>query len=363
MEEPDIAVANGVEAKKKRNRFLPFDGIRAIAVILVFCTHTGASIFRGGWIGVDLFFALSGYLITDLLLAERAKNGTVSYSRFYSRRFLRLMPALIVMVVLVTPFNLWLGGGTLMDSVASLLYFQDFWAAYHFPPNLLTQTWSLAVEEQFYLVWPVCLVFCARYRWARIPFVVGVVLATAAALKLGLSHVGTTGVYFLPQTSLPVIGAGAAIAVYLHLRDPSERVKRWWASPVVAGTAVAGLLVILVTANPYDNWLFEGGIVLLALVPVALICHTLAAPTGPFARLLSARPLIWLGQRSYGFYLWHFPIAQLMFMHHFSPWVIAAVALPSSLVLTELSWRFVEQPFLRVKDRRFSSTRSDGGES
>jgi peptidoglycan/LPS O-acetylase OafA/YrhL len=340
-----------------RQRRVPaLDGIRALAVLLVFCYHAGSIRFQGGWLGVDVFFVLSGYLITALLLNEHADKGTVSLRAFYMRRALRLVPALVVMVALLTPVNLWAEGGHIGDSLPPLFYFSNFWAIGHPNGVLFIHTWSLSIEEQFYLLWPVCLVLCLRYRKLRVLALAGAIILSAASLKMGLSHLGPPGIYYLPTTYLPVLGAGAAVAIYLHRRSLPWQVGAYWRRGSVAIAALGRLIALALTAPRGEASSFYGPVPLTAICSVALILHVSAAPDGPVARLLSVRPLTWLGKRSYAFYLWHTAFASFLLSRGTAPIVNAAITGPLALLVTAASWRYVERPFQQIKDRRFRSS-------
>ncbi len=348
---------SSAELAAKTQRLAPLDGIRTVAIGLVFLTHTGARAFQGGWLGVDVFFVISGFLITEILLREHTRSGAIDFRRFYLRRCLRLLPALVLLLVVLTPLNLWLVHASLIPSIASLFYFADFWNVSH-DMGLLGQTWSLAVEEQFYLLWPIALLVGLRHRSARFPLAAGTVVLVVVITKISLSHVGTSGVYYLPTTSIPSLAVGAAVAIWLHIRPMPGRLRRCFAPNAVPVLAFAILGILTYEVSRYGSPLiFEGPLLAVSLLPAAVIVHTLAAPASATSRALSARPLVWLGRRSYGFYLWHASIAYYLFLHHWSPAAIAAVTLPVALVVTTVSWQLVELPCNALKDRTFGSSR------
>lgn len=330
-------------------RFDAFDGLRAIAVLLVYANHVKADVFPGGWLGVDLFFVLSGYLITSLLLGEREKTGSIQLRAFYVRRFLRLMPALTVTVLVTAIVTRFVDIGRAVDSVAALLYLMDIYAPVTQElGGLVGHTWSLAVEEQFYLVWPLVLVFGLMRRW-RFPrlLVAAAVVCVAAGLVVAAA-VGTFYAYRSPFPHVPELLAGVGLAFAVRRNAPWLRtLRRPWVAPTVLACLVAGSLVVGQT----DWWLFAGGLVAVALALAAMVGSLVVEPTSHAARALSSRPLVWLGQRSYGFYLWHFPVVVVLEKYMDSGWVLALVALPLSLFITVASWRLVEQPFLRMKER------------
>ena len=341
-------------AARPAERFAPFDGLRAIAALLVFMTHMNEWRFPGGWIGVELFFALSGYLITSLLLAEWQRTRRIDLKAFYVRRTLRLAPALVVLVVVVTAVGFIQGvDGTVADSLAAITYTMDIYA-----PSTgglggaLGHTWTLAIEEQFYLIWPVVLLFALRRagglrRTAVALAGVAAVAATAGGVLAAVA--GTDTAYETPMPHLPVLLAGVGLAlVARHRRRWLQGLHGWWA-PTVAVTAGAAYLF---TANHAQLWLYFGGAAALAVPCVLLLGHLVVRPNGLAARALQLRPLLWLGKRSYGFYLWHRPVIDMLGLASLPAWVpSSAAALVPTLVLTMASWWFVETPALRLKQR------------
>lgn len=333
------------------HRFAALDGLRAVAVLLVFLHHVDEDVFVGGWIGVDLFFALSGYLITTLLLGEWAKSGSIGLGAFYMRRLLRLMPALLVLVVVLLPLAIWRGiGQPFVDAGVTVLYLMDVYAPLaERIGGLFSHTWSLAVEEQFYLFWPALLVLALRRGWSVERIATAALVGTAIAGALTVSAVEAYYAYRSPFVHMPVMLSGVLLALAVSRRDAwLGRLRGAWLP------AVAAVLLVAVTFAVHLDWLplYFGGFVALGVALTGLVGHLVMAPTGPAARALSGRPLVWLGQRSYGFYLWHFPVLVALSQVTGSPLVLAIVGLLASLACTVVSWRVVEQPFLRMK-RRF----------
>lgn len=321
-------------------RYLPqLDGLRAIAVLLVIGTHTGY--IPGGYVGVDIFFALSGYLITTILLHDRAEKRW-SLRRFYSRRARRLCPPLVLLVLVTLPI-----GGALASSeahyaaaaVVAVLYLSDFAIAInvHWLGGL-AHTWSLALEEQFYLAWPAFLLFSWKRVSRRVIIATTLALALVMLLTLSLAGSAASAAMYLPTGRGGVLLLGCVLALVLDqysLPRPS----------VVAVASALGLvLVVFFGADKAEG---GGAAAITGLLSSALIAGLIRG--GAVARLLSLRPLVWLGQRSYGIYLWHLPIADVMAHGGIQPsHGSLRVLLPTLLggvVCAALSYRFVESWF------------------
>jgi peptidoglycan/LPS O-acetylase OafA/YrhL len=310
------------------------DGIRAVAIVLVLSDHL-FGIPRGGQVGVDLFFALSGFLITTLLLEERAATGTVSLRGFYARRSRRLFPAL---GALLTTYLLWdaaHGVNGLANVAMGGLYFANFVEAFVSPNPVfytgLDHLWSLAQEEQFYLVWPLVLLALAKTRrpaaWTAGIAVTMVIYRSS----LVLSGASFTRIYRGPDTRAVGLILGALLAIVL-LRRPI-RVPEWFAQLSVLAFG------LLASVGSLGLWWWIYGQPLVELACVAVVASALSAPG--LIQVLSVRPLVWLGRISYSLYLWHWPI--FWAMHGRYP----LIALALSLVAAWLSYRYVEQPFRR----------------
>ena len=344
-----------MEKTKVSARVAAFDGLRAIAITAVLITHVDPDSLPGGQLGVDLFFALSGYLITSLLLKEYDHFGRVSLKDFYIRRFLRLAPALMVFAVVVTGFALARNERHAWgEFFAVITYTMNFVAAFKLLGDSLSMghTWSLAVEEQFYLLWPLLVIFLlGRARgWLMGATLALVVMGLLSTFALQVMGVDTWMIYFLPTTRVAplLVGAAGAIAHWRGLPAWSARVV---ASPWIAVTALALITAWFFRNTWADVWTWRAGVAGFAALAVLLIVHAIEAPRSLVTRILSLPPVTWLGRRSYAFYLWHGPVLWMLARPNQSPWLHFVITFAVTAAIAELSWRLVEAPALRLKTR------------
>lgn len=331
-------------------RLTALDGLRTVAVLLVFAHHIDQHALPGGFIGVDVFFVMSGYLITSLLLRERQMTGHISVSRFYLRRALRLYPALLALVLVVTPIAaVEQIGWPIPDGLAALSYVTNFWSSIFGHLTLLLHTWSLSVEEQFYLVWPVMLLFMLR-RNLPLRSILIVLAAISLLITYAASAVPTIHhhvvIQYLPTSHLAELAAGILLAVG-GLHEPKRWLIRLSGLPVAL--AALGALVVAEFTLSADWWWAFPFATIACWPPVA---HLVLHRESWISAALRFPPVVWLGRRSYAFYLWHYPIILLLDRQPaLTHWEIAAIALPLTLAIAAASWRLVETPFLRLKAR------------
>lgn len=308
------------------------DGVRGLAILLVVLGHSQFPRFAaGGVVGVTLFFTLSGFLITALLLEEHTRSGRVGLGAFYLRRARRLLPALVASTALVAAAGAVIGSWFFQwrDALAVLGYVGN-WVQVHRSMGGLAGTWSLAVEEQFYLLWPAVVIFCLRRRvaWLITVSVLGVAASMAARVWLWSSGASVERAYYGSDAHADALLMGCLLAAALHGR-PARGSGLPWAAP-----AFGAVFLVATFEGPVDTYQLAP-----ALVP------SLASS----ATWLRWGPLTWLGRRSYGLYLYHCPVAAYLTLAHPEvgwQWrlpIMLAVALP----LTVLSWRYVEEPFLK----------------
>jgi peptidoglycan/LPS O-acetylase OafA/YrhL len=350
-------------------RYVPgLDGLRALAVLAVIAYHLGLGWAPGGLLGVGIFFTLSGYLITDLLLAQQAATGGLAMMRFWQRRARRLLPALFVMLAVVAGWVALVQRDQLPSlrgaMAAAVGYVSNWWLIAHNtsyfarfgPPSPLGHLWSLAVEEQFYLIWPwlilIGLVLTRRQtdelRRRRLAGGALLLAAVSAVLMAVLYHPGydPTRVYDGTDTRAFALLIGAALACALPSRLMPAQAPRN-GRLVLDSAGAAGLLVIAALiwrTGQYSAFLYRGGMVLLALATGAVVL-AVVAPAGHIGRLLGWRPLRWIGVRSYGIYLWHYPVIVLTTPAGGQESLLrATLQVAATVAIAALSWTFIEEP-------------------
>jgi peptidoglycan/LPS O-acetylase OafA/YrhL len=356
------------ETTKAHVRAPGLDGIRALAVLAVIGFHEGASELPGGFLGVDIFFVLSGFLITDLLVTRYNETGQLDPAGFWARRARRLLPALAVMLVVVTaaatviepaqrgPLRLaLLAAATYTSNWYQILHHVSYFAAVGQigAPPPLDHLWSLAIEEQFYLLWPVLLwLVVVRLPSRRARVAVALTIAAASALAMTLQYTpggDPSAVYYGTDTHASALLIGAALALAWPLRTLTA------APPVLArrleAAGLAGLVVLAWAAGHFsggDPAVYPAGLLLAALAAAALIAA--AAGQGIIATVTDWHPLRWIGVRSYGIYLWHWPVialgTALAGQGAASPW-LWIVELGVTFALAAASWRYIETPIMR----------------
>ena len=362
--EAGAAAGAGAGAEESRLRYVPaIDGLRALAVSAVFAYHAGLGWAQGGFLGVDVFFVISGYLITALLLTDYRRTNRVRLLRFWKRRARRLLPALLLLLVgvavavpLLAPDQ---GYRLRADVLAALGYVsnwrlifehQSYFQSLGRPP-LLQHLWSLAVEEQFYLLWPLVLAVLLKWRDPR--RLVGPILGLAA-LSAGLMAVlhDPTGdpsrVYYGTDTRVAGILVGAALAC-LPLRWEAKGRLSLPRRVGLEATGVAvlwGLWLCLSRVDQFDPLLYRGGFVGVAVL-AGLAIVVASNPRSWVAKGLGSRPLVWLGRRSYAVYLWFWPVFMLTRPHSDVPLTgtpLLGLRMAITLALAAASYRWVEKP-------------------
>jgi len=359
---------------KTRNAALyiaPIDGLRAIAVIGVLLYHLGISWIPGGFLGVDLFFVISGYVITRLILDSIDRSSALDLRAFYFNRLRRLVPALVFMVTLTAMFiGVWapetvrrflkdlpyVFSGSMNWSLVSRQ--QDYFESIGRPP-LLQHTWSLGVEAQFYLIWPLVLLFILKYFGKKNIPIVSLIAAGASGVALFLyslkidseSQGSVSHVYFGTDTHSLGLFLGSALAVSWIPQNLSKVISKR-AQDFVDGVGVVGFLGLLTTflfINETDPTLYKLAFPLAGIFGCATLM-SVVHPASRFAPILSYKPFLWIGERSYGIYLWHWVIFQVTRPSidiAGKPWALYTLRILIVFALADISLRWVEIPVRR----------------
>jgi peptidoglycan/LPS O-acetylase OafA/YrhL len=358
------------EPVKRGERYMPgLDGLRAIAVLGVILFHLGFGWAEGGLLGVGVFFTLSGYLITDILLTQFAGGGR-RLRYFWAARARRLLPGLFLMLIVVMAWVTTIGPhqpSDFRDAAGSAVgYFNNWWLIFHHvsyferfaPPSPLNHLWSLSVEEQFYIFWPFLLLFGVRFvpelknTTGVRPRLAGVTLflALCSGILMAILYspsLDPSRVYYGTDTRALELLFGAALAMVW----PSHRLRaniapraRW----IIDGAGLAGLLVIGLmfwTVGEFTPFLYRGGFAVLA-IGSTLAVAALAHPASRLGPIVGCRPMRWIGQRSYGIYLWTLPIVVLTSPQgaHGPSVLRGALQVAAIMGIAELSWRYLEDP-------------------
>jgi peptidoglycan/LPS O-acetylase OafA/YrhL/lysophospholipase L1-like esterase len=355
-----------------RMRYMPgLDGLRAFAVIAVLLYHAELDWIPGGFLGVDVFFVISGYLITSLLLAEHRNRGGVNLGQFYLRRARRLLPALFLVLAVVSLFAVVFLPDEVTklrsDVVAALLYGTNWWQIFrnlsYFEasgrPPLLQHLWSLAVEEQFYLIWPLILagmlkIWHGRRRPMLIATLGGITLSIGLMIVLSISRgypieADPSRVYYGTDTRAFTLLIGAVLAMVWAPWRLSERIAVGgrWVLNVLGLVGLVGLAYMFTEVSEFSTGLYRGGFLVCSLLSALAIAVTVH-PAADLSRwFLGRQPMRWIGERSYGLYLWHWPVYMIT-----RPQLDTGITGNANLVLrlsitvalAELSFRYVEQP-------------------
>jgi len=345
------------------------DGVRGISILLVYIHHLYYPMIPGGFLGVDIFFVLSGFLITSLLVEEWSRDGSISLKDFYIRRVLRLIPALFLVILIIGGFALtfldkrraietYQGIGLTLSYVSNWLYaFNNFSAN-----NPLGQTWSLAIEEQFYLTWPLLLSLALRFKLRRrlVLYIIALIIAIIALhRKMLVEHWATVlRLYHASDTraDMLLIGCLLGLLVSWNLLPHNRRLEI--SLKVLSVLAIIFLGYMVGTKCREDMMLYQcGGFTLVALSIGLILTVVVIWPPKVVLSVLRFAPLVWIGRISYGLYLWHWPVRWFVYTKNGLPTSVGQllIVVVLSLSLTTLSYYFVEKPFLRWK-KRFGST-------
>ena len=351
---------------KKRRYITGLDGIRAIAVIMVLAYHLKLALFKSGFLGVTVFFVLSGYLITGILISEVEEEGTIDLKNFWLRRIRRLVPAVMSMAVVIifvsTVVNRVIFTKGCKDFLASVLGFNNWWQIFnkvsYFEaagvPSPFTHCWSLAIETQFYLIYPLILLGIYKLaksrgegRAKRGLLFAGVTLLLALIsvilmIVLFDPQQDASRVYYGTDTRAFSLLFGALLAILWEYRMVPRRLSAS-VNMVLGSVSFAVLLVMTIAINGSSNFWYRGGQFFGTILTVLMVYAVSGRKTW-LSRFLSNPVLKWIGDRSYSIYLWHYPIILLISKGIKASWWITLIEIVLSVVLAELSYRFIETP-------------------
>jgi len=352
--------------------YLPgLDGLRALAIIGVLLYHAGIDWLPGGFLGVDVFFVISGFLITSLVLEEYDRSGRIDFKRFYLGRARRLLPAVVVLLIVVGIAVLFVYQDALsafrQDALATIFYVNNWWYVLvdqsYFEsmgrPPLLKHLWSLSVEEQFYLIWPVVALLLVRSGGRPLVRRIALLLAVASTVWMAVIAIRNgypvdadpSRAYFGTDSHSMGLLVGAALATVWRPGRLSTHIPRG-TQVIVTGTGIVALAVVVafyLFVGEFTPWLYRGGFLALAFFTTVLIA-AVTHPASVLGPALGVGVLRYLGRRSYGIYLWHWPIFMVTRPGIDVPWsepVAFAARLALTLGIAELSYRLVEMPIRR----------------
>jgi len=339
------------------------DGLRALAVLLVIASHLAVPYLGGGWVGVDVFFVLSGYLITSILTREFERTSSIGLGHFYIRRVLRLYPALLAMLLVCMIWYRQFGendtfGGYLHTAAYSAFYLQDLLIGYTGNPHgSLGFTWSLAIEEQFYILWAPLLLVCLKRRWPVMKVTLSLMLASTAALILEWGSSANNGdilTYFRPEARANELFLGCCLAVLLpRLQAKLAETRR--VSEALSILGFAGLIGVELYGDHFTRFTLYPLQEMWAGISAALLIVglTVGANRSLVNRVLSTRPAVSVGRISYGMYLWMIPCISVLEYYLSSVPInwrgFAVIALSLIVLMASLSYVLIERRFLRLK--------------
>ena len=371
-------LAGGRSAGVSGNTRLPYipglDGLRALAVIAVIAYHSEIESVPGGFLGVEIFFVISGYLITALLLEEFNSNQRIDLKQFWARRARRLLPALFLYVAGSIALAYSMAEDVIPtkgEIISTLGYVYNWFGIFQEisytdvfeRKNFFHHLWSLAVEEQFYLLWPVLVLCLHKYLSKRITIIlisVGIATSTVLMWVMYQPFEDPLRLYYGTDTRASALLMGALLA-YMWRPWNAQDTKLYALAKKILFPVGFGAVVVLIWANMYytllmpdSEQLFRGGFLLTSII-TAIVLASIVTPGSKLSNVLGFKPLVWIGKRSYGLYLWHWPVFQLTRERvdvDINGWELFAVRMFVTLILVEISYQYIERP---IRERRMSS--------
>ena len=354
-------------ARRKLGYVPALNGVRGLAILFVLGNHLPLrwfeSLLPGGFAGVDIFFVLSGFLITTLLIEEFEGTGAIRLRNFYARRALRLLPALIALLLTICIVSFFAldaahAHQNYLNSLFAFFYIGNWVRVFsHNQLGVLAHTWSLSVEEQFYLVWPLILLTLLRIsKKRRYFFAVAAVIALlswGACAHLASQGASTIRMCFGSDSRVDTLMVGCILAGVWSWKLSAQNLNKRFQQilTIAAPLSFISLVTFAIIQNPFGKGLFYYGFILLALLAAVLLLDILANPRSIMKKVFEMKWLVWLGSVSYGLYLWHWTILWWMHGMKWNHWTIVLVGVPLSFAMTLLSYYGMERRILTYKNR------------
>lgn len=363
--------------KHRHTRYMPgLDGLRAIAVLAIIIYHLNKQWLTGGFLGVDTFFVISGYLITSLLLKEFEETGSINLKQFWLRRIKRLIPAVFVLVGVVSMMTLILKPDQIVnikhDAFAAIFYVSNWWyimtdvnyfEQFAFMP--LKHLWSLAIEEQFYIIFPIVLITLLltvkKYRNITLIFWIVSLVSLLLMVLISEPHMEHSRVYFGTDTRLQTMLLGVLLAFlwppFKLKANPPRILSHTIDGLGIVSTVVIIMLFIFVDDN--SDWIYNGGFYVISVLTLFVIL-SVVHPSAYFAKVIGNPLFVYIGKRSYSLYLWHFPVISFIHSYYVEgqiPIYVYVLDIITTLILAELSYRYIETPFRKYSFKAFSLNR------
>ena len=357
--------SNNRNQTNRHTRYMPgLDGLRAIAVIGIIIYHLNKQWLSGGFLGVDTFFVISGYLITSLLLFEYESTGIINLKQFWLRRIKRLIPAVLVLVVTVTLATLIFKPEQIIsikhDAFAAIFYVSNWWyiatdvnyfEQFAFMP--LKHLWSLAIEEQFYIVFPIVLIALLlkikKYRNVTLIFWIISLISLLLMVWIPQPHMQHSRVYFGTDTRLQTMLLGVILAFiwppFKLKQNPNPSLR--FIIDSIGAIGILILLLLFIKVDDNSDWIYNGGFYLISGITLFVII-SVVHPSGYFAKLIGNPFFVYIGKRSYSLYLWHFPVISFLHSYYVEgqvPLYVYALDILLTIFFAEISYRFIETPF------------------
>lgn len=354
-------------------RYLPgLDGFRAIAVTAIIIFHMNPNWLPGGFLGVDTFFVISGYLITALLISEYYITGEIDLINFWLRRIKRLIPAVLFMLTVILTYTAFFKPEIIFDikkdTIAAFFYVSNWWYIFQdvdyfnqFAIAPLKHLWSLAVEEQFYLLYPILLLFLVKFKNQNFTFLILFIISLISLemmFFLSNSEGNNSRVYFGTDTRLQTLLLGALLAIIwppFSLKKNISKIQKY----IIDLFGIIGLVILIyffVTISDKDIWIYKGGFYLISFITLFIIA-SVVHPSGLFAKSLSNRLFVYIGKRSYSLYLWHFPIIEFVHSYFVAgqiPFYVYFLDIILMVTIAEFSYKFIETPIRKKGIKAFA---------